>query len=91
MAEQPMETLWRTALWRQFGATIAMLEKALMACPASLWKERLWSALSDHFLPPEFGGFWYIAYHTLFWLDLYLSGSPEEDFTPPAPFIQRAP
>jgi hypothetical protein len=28
---------------------------------------------------------WYLAYHALFWLDLYLSGS-EEGFTPPAPF-----
>jgi hypothetical protein len=29
--------------------------------------------------------FWYIAYHTLFWLDFYLSGSAA-GFTPPAPF-----
>ena len=33
----------------------------------------------------EFSEFWYIAYHTLFWLDLYLSGSVE-GFAPPAPF-----
>jgi len=26
-----------------------------------------------------------VAYHTLFWLELYLYGS-EEGFTPPAPF-----
>jgi uncharacterized damage-inducible protein DinB len=30
-------------------------------------------------------GFWYVAYHTLFFLDFYLSDSTEE-FTPPAPF-----
>ena len=36
-------------------------------------------------LPPEFAEFWYIAYHTLFWLDLYLTGS-REGFAPPAPF-----
>jgi DinB superfamily len=86
-----METLWQTVLWRQFGAAIDMLENALVACPASLWKERLWIAPADHslplWLPPEFAQFWYIAYHTLFWLDLYLSGSREEDFAPPAPFI----
>ncbi|MGH2480754.1 MAG: DinB family protein, partial [Ktedonobacteraceae bacterium] len=35
----------------------------------------------------EFAEFWYIAYHTLFWLDLYLSGLKEEEFAPPAPFI----
>ncbi|HSB67105.1 MAG TPA: DinB family protein, partial [Anaerolineales bacterium] len=28
---------------------------------------------------------WYIAYHTLFWLDLYLTGSVE-NFSPPQPF-----
>src|SRR6185437_4300861 len=38
-----METTWNTVLWRQFGAAIDMLETALVACPASLWKERLWS------------------------------------------------
>ncbi|HEX4715842.1 MAG TPA: DinB family protein [Ktedonobacteraceae bacterium] len=91
MAEHPMETTFRTALWRQLGAAIDMLENALVACPASLWRERLWSAPSDHsllpWIPPEFSEFGYIAYHTLFWLDLYLSGSREEDFAPPAPFI----
>ncbi len=87
MAEQPLEATLRTALWRQFGAAIETLENALAACPAPLWKERLWSASSDSSLPPELGEFWYVAYHTLFWLDLYLSGSREEDFAPPAPFI----
>ncbi|GHO65143.1 hypothetical protein KSC_040350 [Ktedonobacter sp. SOSP1-52] len=91
MAKQPMETVLRPALWCQFDAAIDMLENALVACPASLWKERLWSAPSDHSLPPwlplEFAHFWHIVYHTLFWLDLYLSGSQEEDFAPPAPFI----
>jgi uncharacterized damage-inducible protein DinB len=91
MDEHPMETTLRTVVWRQFGAAIDMLENALVACPASLWKERLWSAPSDHSLPPwflpEFSEFWHIAYHTLFWLDLYLSGSREEDFAPPTPFI----
>ncbi|HEV2583333.1 MAG TPA: DinB family protein [Ktedonobacteraceae bacterium] len=82
-----MDPLWKTALWRQFGAAIDMLENALVACPAPLWTQRLWSAPSDHSLPPEFAEFWYITYHTLFWLDLYLSGSREEDFAPPAPFI----
>ena len=43
MAEHPMETTLRTALWRQFGAAIDMLENALLACPSALWNERLWS------------------------------------------------
>jgi hypothetical protein len=32
-----------------------------------------------------FSTFWYLGYHTLFWLDLYLTGA-EEGFAPPAPF-----
>ncbi len=81
-----MNPLWKTALWQQFGATIDMLENALLACPTSLWTQRLWRDQSDHPLPLGFAEFWYIAYHTLFWLDLYLSASQEEDFAPPAPF-----
>ena len=37
-----METWWNKALWWQFGATIDMLENALVACPASLWSQRVW-------------------------------------------------
>lgn len=87
MAEQLLETTWRTALWMQFGAAIDVFENALRACPDALWRERLWSVPSDDPMPPEFSEFWYLGYHTLFWLDLYLSGRPEEEFTPPAPFI----
>ena len=69
-----MDTAWRTIIWQQFGAAIDMLENALLACPDELW--------SDRSQPLEF---WYVFYHTLFWLDLYLSGSVE-GFAPPAPF-----
>jgi hypothetical protein len=85
-----METAWHTTLWRQFGATIDMLENALVACPAPLWTQRLWRHPMPPEFPPRFAEFWYIAYHTLFWLDLYLSGVPEEEFAPPAPFAQGA-
>ncbi len=87
MAEQLMETTLRTALWRQFGAAIAMLENALLACPEELWQEDLWSTPSSGF-PPQFSQFWHITFHVLVWLDLYLSGIPEEEFAPPAPFVQ---
>jgi hypothetical protein len=86
MAEQSMETTWRTALWRQFGAAIDMLENALLACPASLWKERLWHTSPRSKFPPQFAEFWYVTFHALVWLDLYLAGVPEEEFAPPAPF-----
>ena len=79
-----MDSLWRIALWQQFGATIDMLENALLACPSTHWHGRLWSDHSDHPLPPEFAAFWYITYHTLFWLNLYLTGSLE-GFAPPRP------
>ena len=69
-----MDSAWRTIIWQQFGAAIAMLDNALLACPDELW--------GDRSQQPEF---WYVAYHTLFWLDLYLSGSVE-GFAPPAPF-----
>lgn len=77
-----MDALLKTALWQQFGAAIDTLEAAMSACPDELW--------SDPSRPPAWAdrdivGFWYLAYHTLFWLDLYLSGA-EEGFAPPAPF-----
>jgi DinB superfamily len=81
MTENLMETTFRTALWRQFGAAIAMLENALVACPDSLWKERLWSDPDA----PAYPTFWSLTHHTLFWLDLYLTGSLET-FAPPTPF-----
>ena len=83
-----METVWRSALWSQFGAAIDMLDNAVAACPAALWQERLWPAPPPPWFPPRFAEFWYVTYHTLVWLDLYLSGVPEEDFAPPDPFAQ---
>jgi uncharacterized damage-inducible protein DinB len=69
-----MDTSWKTALWQQLGAAIDMLENAIAACPEELW--------SDRSRQPEF---WYLAFHTLFFLDLYLSDSVE-GFAPPPPF-----
>jgi hypothetical protein len=77
-----METWWRTVLWQQFGAAIDMLDNALIACPDALWRQPVWQ---DPSLPTPGVELWYVAYHALFWLDLYLSGSAE-GFAPPAPF-----
>jgi hypothetical protein len=77
---------WSTALWRQFGAAIEMLDDALAACPASLWTQRLWREPPPPWFPSQFGEFWYVSFHALVWLDLYLAGVPEEEFAPPAPF-----
>jgi hypothetical protein len=66
--------IWSEAVRQQFGAAIDMLENALLACPEELW--------GDRSREPQY---WYLVYHTLFWLDFYLSDSPE-GFAPPAPF-----
>jgi DinB family protein len=77
-----MESLWRTLLWQQFGAAIDMLDDALAACPDGLWRQAVWH---DPSIPARRAEFWYVAYHALFWLDLYFFGA-EEGFAPPAPF-----
>jgi hypothetical protein len=78
-----MEPSWKTILWQQFGAAIDMLGNAIEACPDSLWREQLWNHPTE---PSGFSEFWYLAYHTLFWLDFYLTGSLD-DYTPPSPFM----
>lgn len=80
-----MDARWKQMLWAQLGAAIDMLENAMLACPEGVW--------SDPSKKPEWArndvvGFWYVAFHTLFFLDLDLSGSVE-GFTPPAPFDLR--
>jgi hypothetical protein len=49
-------------IWHQFGAAIDMLENAVIACPDDVWGNRI-----------EHSEFWYITFHALFYLDLYLS------------------
>ena len=69
-----MKESLKVLIWQQFGATIDMLENAMHACPDSLWNDRSQK--------PEF---WYLAYHTLFWLDFYLSEA-DSPLVPPSPF-----
>lgn len=66
-----MDSFWKKILWKQFGATIDMLENALLTCTDELWD-------TD-------SKFWYTAYHTLFYLDYYLTEEPE-NYMPPPPF-----
>jgi hypothetical protein len=66
-----MDSSLKEILWKQFGAAIDMLENALIMCP-----DELWNTASN---------FWYNAYHTLFYLDYYLTDEPEK-FLPPSPF-----
>ncbi|MBX2999861.1 MAG: DinB family protein [Caldilineaceae bacterium] len=80
-----MTIIDREMLWRQFGAAIDTLEEALRNCPDELWETRLWKDQPDQWVAAGFSTFWYLGYHTLFWLDLYLTGA-EEGFAPPASF-----
>lgn len=80
-----MNAQWKSILWGQFGATIDMLENAMQSCPDDVW--------SDPDRKPEWPeddvvGFWYLVYHTLFFLDFYLSENTVEDFAPPPPFTR---
>jgi hypothetical protein len=77
-----MDTHLKTSIWQQFGAAIDFLAETMRACPDALWRAALWQTPTAK---PERAQFWYVAYHTLFWLDLYLTGA-EEGFLPPPPF-----
>ena len=77
-----MNAVFQQALWDQFGASIDMIGNAIAACPDDLWsdpsKRPQWESRSVV-------GFWYVVYHTLFFLDLQLSGSAD-GWAPPPPF-----
>jgi uncharacterized damage-inducible protein DinB len=65
---------WRFVIQRQFHAALDMLANAMEACPDSVWAGQ------------GRGAFWYLAFHVLFFVDLYLSPEDESQFRPPAPF-----
>lgn len=65
---------WKTIIWQQLGASIDSLENAVKACPEKVWGDKT-----------GFHEFWYMVYHTLFFLDYYMSESAE-GFAPPEPF-----
>jgi hypothetical protein len=69
-----MDATFKAIVGQQYGAAIDMLDDALVACPDELWSD-----------PSQKSQFWYVAYHGLFWLDLYLTGAVE-GFAPPPPF-----
>lgn len=76
-----MEIDWRMIVWQQYGAAIDMLDDAIRLCPDHLWTAVVWHDTDD----ARYGQFWYVAYHTLFWLDMFLTSSIER-FVPPPPF-----
>lgn len=78
-----MDAELKTSIWQQYGAAIDTLDDAINLCPDALWTAVLWKD-PEH---AEYGKYWFVAYHTVFWIDLYLYGS-YEDFLPPAPFVR---
>ena len=68
------EAFWKETVWGQFGAAMDSLEAAIDACPEDLWGDR-----------SRFPEFWYVVYHTVFFLDYYMSETGE-GYRPPAPF-----
>ena len=71
-----MDDLTKNILWSQFGAAMDTLENAIKACPLEVWEDQSTDA---------FHQYWYMAYHTIFWLDYYLSDNHKE-YQPPEPF-----
>jgi hypothetical protein len=63
-----------SAIRQQFGAAIDALDGAIQSCPDEAW------AAGTTYSQPS-----YLAFHAMFWLDLYLSESGK-DYAPPAPY-----
>jgi hypothetical protein len=59
------------SLWSQFGAALEMLAESIQTCPKDVWEGNQ--------------VFSFQAYHTLFFLDYYLSTNPV-GFAPPSEF-----
>jgi hypothetical protein len=62
-----MVETFKQCLWQNFGAAIDMLKNAITACPNELWQSEK--------------KFFYLTYHTVIFLDYYLT-IPARDFQP---------
>ncbi len=66
-----MKNIFTDCLWKNFGAAIDMLTGVIVLCPDELWgKDRR---------------FFYMAYHTVIFLDYYLT-HPVREFRPGLPY-----
>jgi hypothetical protein len=69
-----MITLLKESLWKQFGASIDMLHDAIQ-----MWPEENWETKKK---------FFYIAYHTLIFLEYYLTYPAPKNFNAKLPFTE---
>ncbi len=60
------------SVWRQFGGAVEMLRRAIEACPDELWERHA-----------ETMGYWFLAYHTLFFVGFDLHPADEPYSSPP--------
>lgn len=60
---------FKTIVTGQFEAALCMMHQCIRACPPEHWEGKIAN-----------GTFRWVAYHTLFWVDLYLSPGGEKDF-----------
>ena len=67
-----MIELFKKCLLGQFGASLSVLNQCAQQCPDEQWE----GLVGDY-------AFWHVAYHTLFFTDLYLSPD-EQSFEPPS-------
>ena len=65
---------FKSMIWGQFAASLEMLENAITECPEKVWGDKA-----------GFQEFWYITYHTLFFLDYFMS-EKEDGFEPLEPY-----
>jgi len=66
-----MENSYQETLWKNFAAAIDMLREAITFCPDDLWQTE-----------PKF---FYLTYHTVIFLDYYLT-NPVKEFVPALPY-----
>ncbi len=78
-----MDASLKSIIWQQYGASIDMLADDIRLCPDQLWTAVVYKDPND----VRYGQFWFIAYHAVYYIDLYLADSSVK-FVPPPPFIR---
>ncbi len=66
-----MNSIFLNTFWKNFEAVIDMLSSVIAICPGTIWEKEK--------------KFYYITYHTVIFLDYYLS-NPVKDFKPHLPY-----